>query len=60
MEPKLDDRDVTSILSGLFYINATPSDLADDVWAIRALLEGENGEEEEDTPEDGGGQGPPA
>ena len=60
MEPELDDRDVTSVLSGLFYVNATLSDISDDVCAIRALLEGEDGEEEEDTPENEGGPSPSA
>ena len=61
MEPEFDDRDVTSILSGLFYVNASLSDIAEDVWAIRLRLEGEDGEEEEeDTGEDGGGPSSPA
>jgi hypothetical protein len=60
VEPEFDDRDVTSILSGLFYVNASLSDIAEDVWAIRLRLEGEDGEEEEDTGEDGGGPSPPA
>lgn len=60
MEQPLDERDVTSILSGLFYVHASLSDIAEDVWAIRLRLEGEDEEEEEDEGEDGGGPGPPA
>ncbi len=60
MEPPFDERDVTSILSGLFYVNASLNDIAEDVWAIRLRLEGEDEEEEEDDSEDGGGPSPPA
>jgi len=60
VERRLDDRDVTSILSGLFYMHANLKDIAEDVWAIRLRLEGEDEEEEEDESEDGGGPGPPA
>lgn len=57
MEPELDDRDVTSILNGLFYMQARLRDIAEDGWAIRLRIEGENGEEEEeDTGEDEGGR----
>jgi hypothetical protein len=47
-------------LSGLFHLQATLSEIADDVWTIRRILGGEDdeGEEEEDPGEDDGGQGP--
>jgi hypothetical protein len=59
VEPPFDERDVTSILSGLFYMHASLAVIAEDVWAIRLQLEGDD-EEEEDQSEDNGGQGPPA
>jgi len=51
VEPAFDERDVTSILSGVFHLNANLADIADDVWAIRLHLE-EDDEEEEDEEED--------
>ena len=57
MEPPIDDRDVDSILSGVFHLNANLAEIADDVKAIRLLLE--NGDEEEEEEEDDG-QGPSA
>jgi len=57
VESQFDNRDVTSNLSGLFYMHASFRDLAEDVWAIRLRLEGEDEdeEEEEDESENGGG-----
>jgi hypothetical protein len=60
VEQPLDERDVTSILSGLFYVQASLSDMAEDVWAMRVRLEGVDEEDEEDEGVDGGGPGPPA
>ena len=60
VEPPFDERDVTSILSGLCYMHANLAVIAEDVWAIRLRLEGDDDEEEEDESEDDGGQGPPA
>ena len=37
MEPPIDDRDVDSILSGIFHLNANLAEIADDVKAIRLL-----------------------
>ena len=56
MEAPFDDRDVTSILSGIFDVKAYLAQIANDVRIIRQLLEdGDEGEEEEE--ED---PGPPA
>jgi len=52
VEPAFDERDVTSILSGVFHLNANLADIADDVWAIRLHLEEDDEEEEEDEEED--------
>ncbi|MGH3065627.1 MAG: hypothetical protein ACRDOF_04915 [Gaiellaceae bacterium] len=60
MDQLFDKRDVTRILSGLFYIQASLKEIAEDVWAIRLRLEGDDEEEEEDESEDGGRPGPPA
>ena len=57
MEPPFDERDVTSILSGIFDMKANLVEIADDVRVIRLLLEDDD-EEEEDEEDDG--QGPPA
>lgn len=51
---------MTSILNGLFYMQARLKEIAEDVWAIRLRLEGEDEEEEEDEGEDGGGPSPSA
>jgi hypothetical protein len=59
MSSAFDERDTTAILSGLFHLQATLSEIADDVWTIRRILGGEDDEgEEEDPGEDDGGQGP--
>ena len=55
---QFDERDLGTILSGLFHMHANLADIADDVWAIRLRLEGDDEEEEEDEGEDGGGQDP--
>lgn len=55
MDAAFDDRDVDSILSGVFYINGHLADIAEDIRAIRLLLEDGDGEEEE---EDDGGEDP--
>jgi hypothetical protein len=56
VEPAFDERDVTSILNGVFYLNVHLAKIADDIRAIRLLLEdGDEEEEEEDS-----GEGPPA
>lgn len=60
MDSAFDEQDVTSILSGLFYMHANLEDIAEDVWAIRLRLEGEDEEEEEDEGEDDGGPSPSA
>jgi len=56
VEPSFDERDVTGILSGVFHMNANLAEIAEDVWAIRLLLEDDDEEEEEEDD----GQGPPA
>ncbi len=55
VDAAFDDRDVTSILNGVFYANVHLEQIADDIKAIRLLLEdGDEEEEEEDN-----GEGPP-
>ena len=56
MEPAFDERDVTSILNGVFYMNGCLADIAKDIHSIRLLLEDGDDEEEED--EDDGGDAP--
>ena len=53
MEPGFDDRDVDSILSGVFDINANLVEIRDDLRIIRRLLEDEDGEEEEEKEDPG-------
>lgn len=48
MEPLVDRHDVTALLSGIFDLNTKLAQAADDVHAIRLLLEEEDGEEEEE------------
>jgi hypothetical protein len=55
VDAAFDDRDVDSILSGIFHINSHFADIAVDIHAIRLLLEDGDGEEEE---EDDGGEDP--
>jgi len=55
VEPSFDERDVSSILSGVFHMNANLAEIAEDVWAIRLLLEAGDEEEEEEN----AGEGPP-
>jgi len=56
MEPAFDERDVTSILSGIFDMKVNLARIANDIRAIRLLLEdGDEEEEEEDA-----GEGPSA
>jgi hypothetical protein len=43
-----DESDVESILSGVFHMNAHLADMAEDIHAIRLLLEDGNEEEEEE------------
>jgi hypothetical protein len=50
VEREFDDRDVTSILSGRFDIDATLAETRDDVRIIRWLLE--DGDEEAEADED--------
>jgi hypothetical protein len=57
VESAFDRRDVTAILSGVFYINGRLADIANDIHAIRRLLE-DGDEEEEEEGGDGGGEGP--
>ena len=51
VEPAFDDRDVTSILRGVFDINANLVEIRDDLRIIRRLLEDEDGQEEEEEEE---------
>ncbi|HLG09382.1 MAG TPA: hypothetical protein VI409_12005 [Gaiellaceae bacterium] len=51
MERVFDHRDVTSILSGVFDINANLVEIRDDLRIIRRLLEDEDGQEEEEEEE---------
>lgn len=53
MSAPFDDRDVGSILSGVFDINARLAEIRDEVRAIRWLLEDEDEEEEEDEEDPG-------
>lgn len=53
MEAPFDDKDVTSILSGVFDINANLAEIRDGVRIIRWLLE-DGDEEEEEAEEDPG------
>ncbi len=48
MEPAFDDRDVTSILSGVFDINAKLAEIRDELQVISWLLEDDDEEEEEE------------
>jgi hypothetical protein len=48
VETPFDERDVDSILSGIFHLNANLAEIADDVQAIRLLLEDGDEEEEEE------------
>ena len=57
VDAAFDDRDVTSILSGVFDMKASLSQIANDIKAIRLLLEDEDEEEEE---EEDAGEGPSA
>ena len=53
MDAAFDDRDKAAILSGIFHLQASLADIADDVWVIRRILEGgDDEEEEEDQTED--------
>ena len=56
MESSFDERDVTSILSGIFDMKVSLAQVANDVRAIRLLLEDDEEEEEEED----SGEGPPA
>lgn len=56
MEPAFDERDVTSILSGVFDLNTKLERVAEDIHAIRRILE--DGDEEEE--EEEGDAWPPA
>jgi len=53
VEPTFDDRDVTSILSGIFDLNANLVEIRDEVRVIRWLLEDDDGEEEEEEEDPG-------
>jgi hypothetical protein len=44
-EPPVDRQDVSSIIGGLFEMNAKLADIAEDVSAIRAMLEEDDDEE---------------
>ena len=57
MERGFDDRDVTSILSGIFDMKSSLAQIAEDLRAIRLILE--DGDEEEEEDEDDG-EGPSA
>jgi hypothetical protein len=46
VESPLERDDVTSIIGGVFDLNAKLAGIAQDVVAIRRLLENEDGEEE--------------
>ena len=49
VEKAFDDRDVTSILSGIFDVKAYLAQIANDLRVIRQLLEdGDEGQEEEE------------
>jgi hypothetical protein len=48
MEPLFDERDLTSILSGIFDMKVSLAQIANDVRAIRLLLEDGDEEEEEE------------
>jgi hypothetical protein len=54
VEPAFDDRDVASILRGVFDINANLVEIRDELRVIRWLLEDGDGEEEEEEEEDPG------
>ncbi len=58
MEAAFDERDVTSILSGVFDMNANLVEIRDELRTIRWLLEGGDDEEEEEEEEED--PGPPA
>jgi hypothetical protein len=55
VDSAFDERDVDSILSGVFDINAKLSDILDELRIIRWLLEDDDEEEEEE--EDPGSPG---
>jgi hypothetical protein len=57
VDAPFDERDVTSLLNGIFDVKASLADIANDVRAIRLLLE--DGDEEEEEEEDPG-EGPAA
>ena len=48
MDGVIDDRDVSTILSGIFDINAKLAEIRDDLQVIPWLLEDGNDEEEEE------------
>ncbi|MBA3433612.1 MAG: hypothetical protein H0U08_05925 [Actinobacteria bacterium] len=56
MDAAFGDRDVTSILNGVFFVNAHLTQIAGDIRIIRLLLEDGNEEEEE---EEDSGERPP-
>jgi hypothetical protein len=53
VDAAFDQSDVDSILSGVFHMNAHLADIAEDIHAIRLLLEDDD-EEEEEEDENGG------
>ena len=55
VDAAFDERDVTSLLRGVFDMKASLAEIADDVRAIRVLLEDGDEEEEED---ENPGEGP--
>jgi hypothetical protein len=54
VEPTFDERDKAAILSGMFHLQANLVEIAEDVWAIRRILEGDGDEEEEEVPPEDG------
>ena len=56
MDAAFDEQDVTSILSGVFDMRTSLAEIANDIRAIRLLLEDDDEEEEEEA----AGEGPPA
>ena len=53
VEPAFDERDVTTIMNGVFHMNVHLARIADEVTAIRVLLEDGDEEEEEENDRDG-------
>ncbi len=54
MESSFDERDVASVFAGIFDMKASLAEIANDVRAIRVLVEdGDDEEEEEEAPEEG-------